>query len=80
MLADGEARAETPWRSCAPRPSPGMEHSLDAEIERLAALARVNPSVRDDEIGQLQLLRERLGQVLGRAHLRLDALRLVVHA
>jgi hypothetical protein len=29
---------------------------------------------------QLQLRRERLGQVLGRAHLRLDALRLVVHA
>jgi ATP-dependent helicase HepA len=80
LLADGEARAETAVAELRAQAIVGMEHSLDAEIERLAALARVNPSVRDDEIGQLQLLRERLGQVLGRAHLRLDALRLVVHA
>ncbi len=80
LLADGEARAETAVAALRAQAIAGMEYALDAEVERLAALARVNPSVRDDEIGQLQMLRERLGQVLDRAHLRLDALRLVVHA
>jgi ATP-dependent helicase HepA len=56
-----------------------MQVMLDAEIERLTALAKVNAAVRDEEIAQLQLRRERLEQVLSRAHLRLDALRLVAH-
>jgi ATP-dependent helicase HepA len=79
MLAEGERRAEgavTEMRNAA---LSRMQQMLDAEIERLSALAEVNPSVRDEEIAQLQLRRERLGQVLARAHLRLDALRLVAH-
>jgi ATP-dependent helicase HepA len=57
-----------------------MEDMLDAEIERLTALAAVNPAIRADEIEYLGLQREQLREALTRIHLRLDALRLVVHA
>lgn len=79
MLAAGEARAETAVDAMRQAAVARMQRLLDAEIERLTALAKVNASIRDEEIGQLQLRRERLAQVLSRAHLRLDALRLVAH-
>jgi ATP-dependent helicase HepA len=80
MLAAGEARAEEAVAAMRESAVARMQRMLDDEIERLTALAQVNPAVRDEEIAQLQLRRERLGQVLSRAHLRLDALRLVAHA
>ncbi|MGB5832801.1 MAG: RNA polymerase-associated protein RapA [Thiohalocapsa sp.] len=57
-----------------------MEQMIDAEIERMTALAAVNPAIRADEIEYLGLQRARLRDALTRIHLRLDALRLVVHA
>jgi ATP-dependent helicase HepA len=80
MLAAGEVRAEAAVAAMRESAVTRMQRMLDEEIERLTALAQVNPAVRDEEIAQLQLRRERLGQVLSRAHLRLDALRLVAHA
>ena len=80
MLAAGEARAEAALAGMRDAAVARMEQMLEAEIERLTALARVNPAVRPDEIDELRLRRERLGQVLRRAHLRLDAVRLVAHA
>jgi ATP-dependent helicase HepA len=57
-----------------------MGRVLDAEIERLEALAAVNPTIRPEEMTQLRNERERLALALGHIHLRLDALRLVVFA
>lgn len=52
--------------------------SYTAELRRLSALRRVNPSIRDDELeGFKQELRE-LHQHLQSSHLRLDALRLII--
>lgn len=79
MFSAGETRAETAVAEMRAAAVARMEQMLDAEIERLTALAQVNPAIRDEEIAQLQLRRERLAQVLSRAHLRLDALRLVAH-
>jgi ATP-dependent helicase HepA len=50
---------------------------LDAELRRIEALARVNPSVRLDEIARLREERDRLRELLPLARPRLDALRLV---
>lgn len=50
---------------------------LDAELDRLAALARVNPAVGQGEIDALAAEREALLQALPRARVRLDSLRLV---
>ena len=51
---------------------------LGREIERLAALAQVNPNVRAEEIGFLELQQEAVMSALDSATLRLDALRVLV--
>ncbi|MFT3807525.1 RNA polymerase-associated protein RapA [Arenimonas sp.] len=66
---------------CALRASEAMgeaDRRLSAEVQRLRALARVNPSVRAEEIEVLAQERERLLAALPGARPRLDALRLVV--
>jgi ATP-dependent helicase HepA len=55
-----------------------MQTLLGEELDRLRALARVNPNVRPEEISALEDRREQLTQALAKTHLRLDALRLVV--
>jgi ATP-dependent helicase HepA len=55
-----------------------MHQALGDELERLLTLATVNPTVRPDEIARLRHRRERLDALLGRIHLRLDALRLII--
>ncbi len=58
-----------------------MEHMLryqDSEIERLQALARVNPNIREDEIEYLKTSRELLKQYLSTAAMKLDAIRVAL--
>lgn len=57
-----------------------MTRLLEAEQARLVALQVVNPAVRPEEIVALQQQRDDLTAVLGRLHLRLDALRLIAFA
>jgi ATP-dependent helicase HepA len=52
--------------------------TLTREVDRLKALAQVNPNVRDEEIEFLELQREALSVALDSATLRLDALRVAV--
>lgn len=54
------------------------DRELSSEIERLQALARVNPNVRDDEVERLEVRRAALLSHIGAARVRLDALRIVV--
>ena len=54
------------------------EQLLGKEIERLAVLARVNPNVRAEETGFLELQQEAVLTALDSATLRLDALRVLV--
>lgn len=55
-----------------------MERELGGELERLRALKRVNPSVRDSEIEALDYQYEALRAALPQARVRLDAIRLAV--
>ncbi|MCF7985583.1 MAG: RNA polymerase-associated protein RapA [Thiohalocapsa sp.] len=80
MIEAGEALAADAGASVRQETMARMETLLDAEIERLSALARVNPSIRPEEIDHLADNRRRLGGALSRMHLRLDALRLLVFA
>ena len=52
--------------------------ALTAEVDRLKALALVNPNVRAEEIEFMELQREALTVALDSASLRLDALRVAV--
>jgi len=53
------------------------ERSLGAERERVAALARVNPSIRQEEIDAIDAELEALRHAIPNAAPRLDAVRLV---
>ena len=53
-------------------------YPIIVEIERLEALKRINPSVRDEEIAYFRQLETRVETMLGGAHMRLDALRVLV--
>ena len=55
-----------------------MKKELDGEIERLRALARINPNIRAGEITALEDRRDRLSHHLSRVRLHLDAVRLIV--
>jgi len=68
------ARAQEPIAAAAER----ADGVLIAEIERLGALARVNPGVRPEEIAAAQLERGGLLEAIAAARLRLDSVRLVV--
>ena len=52
--------------------------ALDAEINRLTALAQINPGVKPQEIAAAQSERAELHELIPSSHLRLDAIRLVV--
>ncbi len=54
------------------------EHALNDEINRLEALQRINPNVRDIEIQALQQELANVNSVIDAMVLRLDALRVVV--
>jgi ATP-dependent helicase HepA len=54
-----------------------MRTQLDAETARLRELQALNGAVADDEIARLEAEQRDLDQALGRARLRLDAVRLV---
>jgi ATP-dependent helicase HepA len=51
---------------------------IDAEIERLTALQRLNPAIRDEELDYLTLLREKGSESLGTARATLQGVRLVI--
>ncbi len=55
-----------------------VERELGGEYERLSALRRVNPSVRESELIALAAQRDALLQALPQARVRLDAIRLAV--
>jgi ATP-dependent helicase HepA len=53
-------------------------HTLGAEIDRLKALQRQNPNVRDEEIQYFEQQLQDVNRLIESAHLRLDALRVIV--
>jgi ATP-dependent helicase HepA len=66
-------------------PTPGCQAARDNgrkllghEIERLVALQRVNPGVRDEEIAFFRDRLDRFETALEHARLRLDAVRVIV--
>lgn len=78
MLANSErqAAAQVPERIAAARQR--IRQTFLPEIERLKALRKVNPNVRDDEIAFFEQQWEKLNAMLDSARLRLDAVRVIV--
>ncbi|KKO44930.1 ATP-dependent helicase [Arsukibacterium ikkense] len=55
-----------------------MQHSLTQEQQRLTALRQVNPLIRAQEIDMLASQQQQLTDYIGKARLKLDALRVIV--
>ena len=75
-LADGMAREE--GEALAGQALERMHAELDAEQQRLVALAAVNPNVRADELEQFAARRQLIAEHLQATRVRLDAVRIVV--
>lgn len=52
--------------------------NLDDELERLKSLKELNPNVREDELFYLEKQKTQLLEHIGKAELKLDAIRLIV--
>lgn len=55
-----------------------MQQQESLDLERLVALARVNPNIRDSEITQLKANINDLGSYIKRASFKLDAIRVIL--
>ena len=78
LLAHAEQLAQAEGVQLASTARQRMQDELEAEQQRLGALARVNPNVREDEIERIVVRRELLAAHLQDVRVRLDAVRLVV--
>ena len=78
LLAHAETLAERRAVDLVTEAGQRLDDLLDGERQRLRALAKVNPNVRDDEIEQWQARHELIEQHLAKSRVRLDAVRLVV--
>ncbi|KGI78361.1 RNA polymerase-associated protein RapA [Oleiagrimonas soli] len=77
MLERAEQVARAEADTLAQNAAADARTTLGEELQRLRALKRVNPGVRDEEIAQLATELAALEQALPQARLRLDAVRLV---
>lgn len=78
MLAHAERQIKQQAEVCISDASERATSVLDEELNRLLALQRVNPLIREDEIMRLRDHRQRLLAAIQAASWRLDALRLIV--
>src|SRR5262249_33659356 len=77
LLGKTEAIANERMPAIIANAQASMSQRMQLETERLRELQKVNPSVRSREIDALIEERVSLDRFLSRAHLRLDALRLI---
>ncbi len=78
LVAKAEAHAETSVDSIQQQALNNMQTKLDAEHTRLTALAKINPSVRQEEIDFILLQKAELENYINKAQLKFEAIRLVV--
>jgi len=78
MLEQAELVADTQVPTLVGEARDRARELLGHEIERLVALQRVNPGVRDEEIRFFRDQLEHFEAALGHARLRLDAVRVIV--
>lgn len=78
LLAGAEQQAVAQLHHLVTQAQQQMQQTLTADIERLQALRKVNPLVREAEITHLAAQRQQLSDSLQKARLKLDAIRLII--
>lgn len=80
MIEKTDSKAEAQQADIVAAAITQMNHDQQVELQRLTALAEVNPNIRQDEIEHLQSSTESLAHYLENALLKLDSLRVVIAA
>mgnify|MGYP000271212021 CR=1 FL=1 len=75
---DAKKRAEAKSQKIISRALETLTEKMDAEIQRLEDLKKINDHVRDEEVQQLRQQKQDLREALEKATPRLDALRLIL--
>ncbi|MCP4046452.1 MAG: RNA polymerase-associated protein RapA, partial [Gammaproteobacteria bacterium] len=78
MIAQAEQLAEKQEQSIIDRANEQMQTLQQQELQRLRALAEINPNIRQEEIDYLQAETDELQHYLGSSHIKLEALRVAV--
>ena len=78
MLDQGQKIAASMLPNILAEAEAAMQQHYAVELERLAALAQVNPNVSPEEIAALKRQALELAEHLSSTHLRLDAIQLIV--
>jgi len=78
MLQKAEDKAKPQQASLIAAAQQKVSEELNAELDRMRALAKVNPNVRQSEIDYLQERLEASRRYLSQAKLRLDSLRVIM--
>ncbi len=78
MIAQAEKLAEKQEQSIVDGANEQMQTLQQQELQRLQALAEVNPNIRQEEIDYLLAETSELQHYLGLSHIKLEALRLAV--
>ena len=78
MIKQAEQLAENQEASMVDAARTQMQELQQSELQRLRALAEVNPNIRQDEIDHLVAETDELQHYLASTHLKLEALRVAV--
>ena len=78
LFDQAETRAEAQGESLAAAALASARLQHGAEIERLAALAKVNPNIREEEIDQAREALASTERLLSTAAMRMEAARVVI--
>ncbi|WP_441003087.1 RNA polymerase-associated protein RapA [Pseudocolwellia agarivorans] len=78
LVTKAEAHAEVNVASIQQSALDSMHQKLDEEHARLAALAKINPSVRQEEVDFILLQKTELESYINKAQLKFEAIRLIV--
>lgn len=78
QIPDGFKIAEQGLNKLKTEALDAMAKSLDEQLERLMALKQVNGNIRDEELHFVEEQKRQLSEYIGRAEIKLDAIRVIV--
>lgn len=78
LLASAEQQAQSQLQHVVSHAQQHMQQVMSTDIQRLEALQRVNPLVRDEEIAHLRTQQGELKDYLAKARLKFDAIRVII--
>ncbi len=78
LVSKAENHAQANVTSIQEKALANMHHTLDEELQRLTALAAINPSVRQEELDFIKHQQADLAEYIAKAQLKFEAIRLIV--